>query len=312
MSTDTFADLIGTRLGFGCGRLKGAGDKATSLRLIHTALDHGVRYFDTAPPYGLGASEPVLGEALKGRSEGVVVATKAGLARPASPGLMQTARSIVKPLARWVPGLRQAVLKGMARQAPVGNFSAEFIAQSFQTSLRLLQRERLDCLLLHEAPPGVDLHPLQELLERFVADGRLGAYGSSTGEPLDQLVRFGSVLQYRCPEPGVQQAPNAPADVLHGAFRFIAPAIATQMNQAGPLKAQLADLLPAGTNPATATGALALAYALAQFDNRLLISTNQPERLATTLTQVRHITGLIEWRSAMQALHVAFAKAPAP
>src|SRR5690606_38326871 len=112
-TTATTTDLIGQRLGFGCGRLKGGGERATSRRLIHTALDHGIRYFDTAPPYGLGASESVLGDALKGRPETVVVATKAGLARPASAGFMQAARAVVKPLARWVPGLRQAVLQGM-------------------------------------------------------------------------------------------------------------------------------------------------------------------------------------------------------
>ena len=311
MNTLTAPMLTG-RLGFGCGRLNGGSDKATSLRLVHAALDHGIRYFDTAPPYGLGASEAVLGEALKGRQEDVTVATKAGLARPASPGLMQKARGVVKPLARWVPGLRQAVLKGMARRAPPGNFDAGFIAQSFETSLRQLQRERLDCLLLHEAQPHHTLASLQALLDRYIANGQLGAYGSSTGEPLNQLVRFGAVSQYRCPAAGAEWTAVDPEDVLHGALRFVAPAIGPAMARDPQLKARLAGLLPAGADPASATGSLALAYALARFDSRLLISTHQPQRLTTTLEQVRHITASADWQPAMSALHCAFKRAPAP
>lgn len=305
-------DLPTHRLGFGCGRLNGGSDKATSLRLIHAALDLGIRHFDTAPPYGLGASESVLGEALKGRPEAVTVATKAGLARPASPGLMQRARAVVKPMARWVPGLRQAVLKGMARRAPAGNFDAGFIAQSFESSLRQLQRERVDCLLLHEAQPHDTLAPLQDLLERYIAQGQLGAYGSSTGEPLNQLVRFGAVAQYRSPAAGAEWTPVAPGDVLHGALRFVAPAIGPAMERDPQLKARLASLLPAGTDPAGATGSLALAYALARFESRLLLSTNQPQRLIRTMEQLRHITASPEWLPSMSALHCAFKRAPAP
>lgn len=310
--TLTTTDLLTHRLGFGCGRLKGGSDKATSLRLVHAALDHGIRYFDTAPPYGLGASESVLGDALKGRPENAIVATKAGLARPASPGLMQKARAVVKPLARWVPGLRQAVLKGMAKRAPKGNFEVDFIAQSFEHSLRQLQRERVDFLLLHEAQAQDTLAPLQDLLDRHVANGQLGAYGSSTGEPMSQLVRFGSVSQYRSPAPGAEWTPVAPCDVLHGALRFIAPAIGPAMERDQLLKAQLSSLLPPGTDPTHATGSLALAYALARFECRLLLSTNQPQRLVRTLEQVRHITASADWQPAMAVLHTAFKRAPAP
>lgn len=312
MTMDSPTDLIAQRLGFGCGRLKGGIEKANALRLVHAALDLGLRHFDTAPPYGLGMSEPVLGEALRGRQERVTVFTKAGLARPASPGFMQTARALVKPLAHRIPGLRQAVLKGMAHRAAPANFDPDFVARSFETSLRLLQREQVDGLLLHEAQAHDTLAPLTPLLDRYVAQGLLGAYGSSTGEPGARLVRFGSVRQYRCPEPGTDEPTPAATDVLHGAFRFIAPAISAQMDRDSQLKDQLASLLPDGTDPAAATGALALAYALARCPARLLFSTNQPHRLATTLQQTRHVTASAQWRPAMQALHAAFVPAGVP
>jgi len=312
MMMDLHADLIAQRLGFGCGRLKGGDEKANALRLVHAALDLGIRHFDTAPPYGLGSSEAVLGEALKGRQELVTVYTKAGLARPASPGLLQMARAIVKPLAHSIPGLRRAVIRGMAHRAAPASFNPAFVARSFETSLRLLQREQVDCLLLHEAQPNDTLAPLKPLLDRYMAQGQLRAYGSSTGEPSEQLVRFGTVLQYRCPAPGTEEVPPASTDVLHGAFRFVAPAISQQMDRDSELKDQLASLLPAGTDPSAATGALALAYALARFPNRLLFSTNQPQRLVTTLQQIRHVIGSPEWQPAMQALHADLAHTGAP
>jgi len=306
------SELLTRRLGFGCGRLNGAGDKARSLRLVHTALDLGIRYFDTAPTYGLGASEAVLGEALKGRQEAVLVATKAGLPRPAAPGFKQKARAVVKPLARWVPGLRQAVLKGMALSAPAGNFDRDFIARSFETSLRLLQRERVDRLLLHEARPQDDLAPLEPLLQRCVERGQLGGYGSSTGEERGRLVPFGSLRQYRCPEPGSPDAAVDGEDVLHGALRFLAPTIGAAMARDPRLQDELAALLPAGTEPASATGALALAYALSRFEGRLLISTQQPQRLSSTLEQLRHATQAPGWPAAMASLHTALEEGAAP
>lgn len=312
MNMNSNADLISQRLGFGCGRLKGGNEKVNSLRLVHAAVDLGIRHFDTAPPYGLGASESVLGEALKGRQEPITVFTKVGLARPTSPGLMQTARAIIKPLANRIPGLRKAVLKGMAHRASPANFNPDFVAQSFETSLRLLQREQIDCLLLHEAQAHETPAHLKPLFDRYIAKGQLLAYGSSTGEPWAQLVPFGSLQQYRCPVPGTNEEPTAPTDILHGAFRFIAPAITQQMDRDSQLKDRLASLLPPGTDPTAAAGALALAYAMARFRNRLLFSTNQPQRLATTIEQVRHITGSVQWRPAMQALDEALEQAPAP
>ncbi|MGE0350787.1 aldo/keto reductase [Hydrogenophaga sp.] len=312
MKMDSHTDFISRRLGFGCGRLKGGHEKANALRLVHAALDMGIRHFDTAPPYGLGMSEAVLGEALRGRVEAVTVYTKAGLGRPASPGLLRTARAVVRPVANRIPGLRQAVLKGMAQRAAPGNFNPDFIARSFDASLRALQRERVDGLLLHEARAHDVLAPLEPMLARCVAEGRLGAYGSSTGEGPDRLPRFGTVLQYRCPGPEAADTRPAPGDVLHGAVRFIAPAIPQAIARDRQLEEELASLLPGGMNPAAASGALALAYALARWPNRLLFSTNQPDRLVHTLQQTLHATGAPGWRPAMQSLHAAFAGAGVP
>src|SRR5919205_855377 len=78
-----------TTIGFGCWAMGGEGrgdaggwghqDDQDSIDAIHTALDAGVSWFDTAAVYGLGHSEEVLGKALGNRRKDVFVATKFGL-----------------------------------------------------------------------------------------------------------------------------------------------------------------------------------------------------------------------------------------
>jgi len=64
------------------GQAAGAGnpDHDDAIRIIHTALDAGINVVDTADVYSYGESEEVVGKALKGRRDGVVLATK--LSRP--------------------------------------------------------------------------------------------------------------------------------------------------------------------------------------------------------------------------------------
>src|SRR2546430_17057122 len=66
--------------GGGIGQVWGATTEAESVRTIHRALELGVNFFDVAPGYGHGKAEEVLGRALHGRQEQVVVATKVRLA----------------------------------------------------------------------------------------------------------------------------------------------------------------------------------------------------------------------------------------
>src|SRR4051794_609592 len=68
-------------LGLGCMSLSGvygASDDAAGIALIHAALDRGVTMLDTSDLYGAGHNEQVIGKALVGRRDGVVVATKFG------------------------------------------------------------------------------------------------------------------------------------------------------------------------------------------------------------------------------------------
>jgi aryl-alcohol dehydrogenase-like predicted oxidoreductase len=73
-----------TAVGFGCmgmSEFYGASDEASSLDLLRHAIDIGVTFWDTADMYGVGANERLVGRALRGRREEVVLATKFGVVR---------------------------------------------------------------------------------------------------------------------------------------------------------------------------------------------------------------------------------------
>lgn len=154
------------RLGMGCWAIGGpfyAGDVPLgwgevddneSIAAVHRALDHGIRFFDTASNYGAGHSEEVLGRALEGRTD-VVIATKFGFATD--------------------PATKQAT----------GAFADEaFIRASVETSLRRLKRERLDLLQFHlnDFDPAAS-DAVFDVLERLKAEGKIEAFGWSTDYP---------------------------------------------------------------------------------------------------------------------------------
>src|SRR5258707_3685346 len=77
--------LVISRIGLGTwamgGWMWGGTDEAESIRTIHEALDRGITLIDTAPVYGFGRSEEIVGKALAGdvRREQALIATKVGL-----------------------------------------------------------------------------------------------------------------------------------------------------------------------------------------------------------------------------------------
>jgi aryl-alcohol dehydrogenase-like predicted oxidoreductase len=139
------------------GRAMGWGqvDDAESIRAIHAALDLGINFFDTAANYGAGHSERVLGQALVGRRDQAVIATKFG--------------HIIDEQTRVVTGDDDAVL--------------ENIRQDCENSLRRLDTDYIDIYQLHAGNyDPVKAVGLLEVLEELVAEGKIRAYGWSTND----------------------------------------------------------------------------------------------------------------------------------
>jgi aryl-alcohol dehydrogenase-like predicted oxidoreductase len=139
-------------------------DDDESIRAIHAALELGVNFFDTAANYGAGHSEVVLGNALKGKRDNVVIATKFG--------------HIVNEEKKTVYGDNAQILKNV--RADVEN------------SLRRLQTDFIDIYQLHagDYDPKLSLE-LQVILEELVAAGKIRWYGWST-DVVDSARTFAS------------------------------------------------------------------------------------------------------------------------
>ncbi|MHB8302577.1 MAG: aldo/keto reductase [Acidobacteriaceae bacterium] len=225
-----------TRLGFGCSALMGGIGEKESLLLLETVFDAGIRHFDVAPSYGHGMAERCLGKFLRGKADRVTIATKYGIRAARSAGLLEIARTAVRPLARHFPAIRKRAAVAAAGLKSKASFSAKEGRQSLEHSLRELGVERTDLWLLHEPTAedldGSDLLPaLQELQQQ----GRIGMYG--VGAEHSKLVTVWDLQREYCPivqyEWSVQDSLET---AFPGAFRVQHRAIAGAL---APLRAAM-------------------------------------------------------------------------
>lgn len=166
-------------LGFGCANLYGGRRTPQSQRVLAAALDHGIRYFDTARLYGQGQSEGLVGQAIRGRRDKVIITTKAGIL-PTSETLLERLGDRLLRGARRLKPMRSLIAEPKAREPRFGMFAPADIRASLETSLRELGTDYVDVFLLHECEPGDASNPeLVNLLQAFVSEGKIRAWGSA-------------------------------------------------------------------------------------------------------------------------------------
>jgi aryl-alcohol dehydrogenase-like predicted oxidoreductase len=141
-------------ISLGCMSLSGvygASDDAAGIAVIHAALDRGVTMLDTSDLYGAGHNEQVIGKALAGRRDGVIVATKFGN------------------------------LGGRG-----GNFAdgrPEFVIASCDASLKRLGIETIDLYYQHRIDPTVPIEDTVGAMATLVKQGKVRALGLSEAAP---------------------------------------------------------------------------------------------------------------------------------
>ena len=176
------SDKATTPLGVGMATLMREPSTRKQLRVLEAAYDVGYRYIDTAPSYGLGAAETVLGQFLRGRRDEVTVATKFGREVSVSSPLMRFIQRPARALLKRFPSLRGAATQAAGRplHQPV-DFSPEAADRSLERSLRALGTDYVDILLLHDVrPEAVADDPLGEWVDRQIGRGRIRAVGLAT------------------------------------------------------------------------------------------------------------------------------------
>ena len=125
-------------------------DDAESVATIHRAIELGVTLFDTSDMYGRGANEELVGKAIAGRRDRVVLATKFGIVRP---GADPKVRSL--------------------------NGRPEYVHQACEASLRRLGVDHIDLYYLHRVDPEVPIEETVGAMAELVAQGKVGHLGLS-------------------------------------------------------------------------------------------------------------------------------------
>jgi aryl-alcohol dehydrogenase-like predicted oxidoreductase len=142
----------------------GNSDEDDSIRIIRKALDAGINFVDTADRYSAGGSEEVVGKALKGRRDDVVLATKVNGPMGDDPNQRGNSR-------RW-------------------------IMTEVENSLRRLQTDYIDLYQIHRPDPDTDIEETLSALSDLVRAGKVRAIGSST-MPASDIVEAQWVAERR-------------------------------------------------------------------------------------------------------------------
>lgn len=152
------------------GTMWGGSEEQESIRTIHAALERGINLIDTAPVYGFGRSEEIVGKALaqNGSREKVILATKVGI--------------------EWRNG-------SLSRNA-----SRERIFREVEDSLRRLQTPYIDIYQVHWPDPLVPIEQTAETMLRLFEQGKIRTIGVSNYSP-QQMDRFRTVAPLHTDQP---------------------------------------------------------------------------------------------------------------
>jgi aryl-alcohol dehydrogenase-like predicted oxidoreductase len=144
------SDIAVSTLGIGCNAFGSRIDQAQTTAVVDAAIEHGVTFFDTADVYGLGQSEQLLGTALAGRRDQVVIATKFGMD-----------------------------MEGVNGQDDGRRGTADYVRTAVEASLRRLGTDHIDLYQLHTPDPSTPLEETLGALTELVVEGKVRAIGSS-------------------------------------------------------------------------------------------------------------------------------------
>jgi aryl-alcohol dehydrogenase-like predicted oxidoreductase len=137
-------------VGLGCNNFGGRLDQAATTTVVHAALDAGITLFDTADIYGGHLSEVFLGEALAGRRDDVILATKFGMD-----------------------------MHGANGDDSAGRGRREYVRRACESSLQRLQTDRIDLYQYHEPDGTTPLAETLGALDELVAEGKVLSVGIS-------------------------------------------------------------------------------------------------------------------------------------
>ncbi|MBT1159696.1 aldo/keto reductase [Aminobacter anthyllidis] len=172
------SDVSASAVGLGTwaigGWMWGGTDEQASIRAIEASIEAGISLIDTAPAYGLGRSEEIVGKAIRGKRDKVVIATKCGL--------------------NWHSGKGNHFFDQDGK--PVHRYlGADGIAHELEQSMRRLGTDYIDLYITHWQDPTTPITDTMATLEKLKAEGKIRAIGASnvSAEDLENYVAAGQI-----------------------------------------------------------------------------------------------------------------------
>jgi len=151
----------------GGGPWWGDSDDEESIKAIKASIDGGINFIDTAPAYGFGRSEEIVGKAVKGMRDKVVIATKCGL---------------------WWGGDEGEPFFEMDGYDVRRCLRPETVRKEVEISLQRLQTDYIDLYITHWQEPGENKTPIDVTMECLLdlkKEGKIRAIGASNTTPQD-------------------------------------------------------------------------------------------------------------------------------
>ena len=228
-----------SRIGIGCHKLYGGFEKKRSNKIIKTALDNNITYFDTAPRYG--DSEKIIGKVLKGNHD-VIIASKVGLS-PIKESLLKKNNDFLKREFKlrmknnFLFAERYLNEKLKKRYdtniAYFDNFvkknsaniilSEKEIKSSLYETLSNLQRDHLDFLFLHEPDQYLNIDEIQGIFNTLQKEGLINNYGLGFHRWLNKKDNFNSsfhILSMFRKDMIYEDSSSAEQSFIHGAMAY--------------------------------------------------------------------------------------------
>jgi len=172
------SDIEASAIGLGTwamgGWMWGGTDEAQSIAAVHAAIDEGVSLIDTAPAYGMGKSEELVGAAIKGRRDKVILSTKCGLAWHTTKG-NHFFDQAGKPVHRYL--------------------GADSIIHEVEQSLKRLGTDYIDHYITHWQDPTTPISETLEALLKLKEQGKIRSIGISnvSVEDLHAYIEAGQI-----------------------------------------------------------------------------------------------------------------------
>ena len=184
-----------SEIGMGCSRFGGMIDQKDTKEIVNTllqAFDRGINFYDTADMYGNGESETLIGRTFKDKRDRVIIASKAGYCLSSTGSFATKIKPLLKPLLRplirWFRPMKKSLLQARSTQL-YQNFSAPYLTQAIEASLRRLQTDYLDIFQLHDPPASLlESGDIIETLENLKSQGKIRYYGVGCRTVEDALI----------------------------------------------------------------------------------------------------------------------------